>query len=126
MNGESGVGGVILIGMMLAIYLVPSLIAASRQHINAGAIFALNLFLGWTLLGWGAALVWAVTAQQAATGPPAGEVRRYGPATEEPRAEQSAKRDIAGEIDRLAALREKGALSEDEFQRLKEKAISGA
>jgi hypothetical protein len=29
------------------------------------AIFALNLLLGWTLLGWFAALVWSLTAVQA-------------------------------------------------------------
>jgi hypothetical protein len=33
-----------------------------RKKRNATAIFALNLLLGWTVLGWVAALVWAVTS----------------------------------------------------------------
>lgn len=43
------------------IYLVPSINAASRKHRNTGAIFALNLLLGWTFLGWVGALIWSFT-----------------------------------------------------------------
>ena len=43
----------------LAIYFMPTSIAMGRKHQNVGALFALNLLLGWTLLGWVAALVWA-------------------------------------------------------------------
>ena len=42
----------------LVIYFVPSLAARGKRH--ARAIFLLNLLLGWTVLGWVAALVWAV------------------------------------------------------------------
>lgn len=31
------------------------------DHRNASGIFLLNLFLGWTLVGWVIALVWAVS-----------------------------------------------------------------
>lgn len=47
-------------------YLLPALIAGLRRHHNEGAIFVLNLLLGWTFLGWVAALVWACTAIDAA------------------------------------------------------------
>jgi hypothetical protein len=40
-------------------YFIPSLAGHKKQ--NAGAIFALNLFLGWTVVGWVVALVWAMT-----------------------------------------------------------------
>jgi len=43
-------------------YLLPALIAARRKHNNAPAIFVLTLFLGWTFVGWVAALVWSMTA----------------------------------------------------------------
>jgi hypothetical protein len=36
-------------------------VAASRKHNNEGAIFVLNLLLGWTFLGWVIALIWAPT-----------------------------------------------------------------
>jgi hypothetical protein len=43
------------------VYFLPGLIAADRRHRNRYAIFALNLLLGWTFLGWVAALVWSLT-----------------------------------------------------------------
>jgi Na+/H+-dicarboxylate symporter len=45
----------------LVLYFVPAIIAGIRAKRNAGAIFALNLFLGWTALGWIVSLVWALT-----------------------------------------------------------------
>jgi len=46
---------------VLALYFVPAIIANRRGHLSASAIFALNLFLGWTVLGWIVALVWSLT-----------------------------------------------------------------
>ena len=45
-----------------AIYFLPALVAVARnvQVNRAFGVFILNLFLGWTLIGWVAALVWAV------------------------------------------------------------------
>jgi hypothetical protein len=40
--------------------MLPAGIGIIRGRSNAGAIFVLNLFLGWTLIGWVIALVWAV------------------------------------------------------------------
>lgn len=49
--------------IVVALYLLPTIIAVTRIHHNAMAICALNVLLGWTLLGWVAALVWALTNQ---------------------------------------------------------------
>ncbi|MGI9250118.1 MAG: superinfection immunity protein [Pseudohongiellaceae bacterium] len=46
----------------LALYFLPFLVANGRGHPQVVAIFALNLLLGWTLLGWIAAFVWSLTA----------------------------------------------------------------
>jgi Superinfection immunity protein len=43
-------------------YFLPSIVGKSRR--NALAIFLLNLLLGWTLLGWVVALVWAAIPDQ--------------------------------------------------------------
>lgn len=43
-----------------AIYFAPSIVASNRKHRQMTAIFWLNLLLGWTFLGWVAALVWAL------------------------------------------------------------------
>lgn len=52
-------------------YLLPSAIALIRSHHNTFAIFLLNALLGWTAIGWIAALVWAATAvrERSDTGP---------------------------------------------------------
>jgi hypothetical protein len=52
----------ILVTLAICIYLAPTFVAAGRKHRNTGAICALNIFLGWTLLGWVMALVWGLTA----------------------------------------------------------------
>jgi len=53
--------GVLVVGFGLAAYFFPTLIAAGRKKRNTAAIFALNLFLGWTLLGWVLALIWSLS-----------------------------------------------------------------
>ncbi|MDP1623227.1 MAG: superinfection immunity protein [Bacteroidales bacterium] len=40
-------------------YFIPSIIA--RNKVNFTGILLLNIFLGWTLLGWVGALIWAIT-----------------------------------------------------------------
>ena len=58
-----GVALLVLIGAaFLFLYLLPSIAAVKRRHRNRTAIVVLNVALGWTLLGWVAALVWAYTA----------------------------------------------------------------
>jgi uncharacterized membrane protein len=49
-----------LVVLVIAFYFLPSLIAHFRGHKNRLALFLLNLFLGWTVLGWVASLVWSV------------------------------------------------------------------
>ena len=45
----------------LIVYFLPSMVAHDRKHHNKEAIFLLNLLLGWTVLGWVIAAIWAVT-----------------------------------------------------------------
>ncbi|SIO50059.1 Superinfection immunity protein [Bradyrhizobium erythrophlei] len=42
-------------------YLLPTYVGWRREHHALLAIFITNLFLGWTFLGWVAALIWACT-----------------------------------------------------------------
>ena len=39
-------------------YFLPSIIAMIGRHKQVNAILLLNLFLGWTGLGWLGALIW--------------------------------------------------------------------
>lgn len=42
-------------------YFLPTAIAYMRSHHNLGAIWMLNIFLGWTFLGWIVAIIWSMT-----------------------------------------------------------------
>jgi hypothetical protein len=46
-----------------AIHFLPTIIAALRGSRHVVAIFLLNLFLSWTVVGWIVALVWAITSE---------------------------------------------------------------
>ena len=56
--------GLFLLGILVGSYLLPTIVAAARDHRNTFAIFMLNLLLGWSLIGWVAAMVWACTADR--------------------------------------------------------------
>jgi hypothetical protein len=47
------------IAFSLALFFLPTLVAKSRRHPNLLAIFLVNLFFGWTFVGWMIALIWA-------------------------------------------------------------------
>lgn len=51
-----------LVVFLLFVYFIPAIIAFNRSHQNTTAITVLNILLGWTLLGWIVAIVWAFTA----------------------------------------------------------------
>jgi hypothetical protein len=52
-----------LVGIIfsLALLFLPTLVAKSRNHPNVLPIFLVNLFFGWTFVGWVISLVWACT-----------------------------------------------------------------
>jgi hypothetical protein len=59
----SGFFAAVLCGLGALLYLVPWVVAC-RRHVYAQAgIIVLNLLLGWTVLGWVGALIWAVRAE---------------------------------------------------------------
>ena len=46
---------------VLALYFTPAIIGFSRKKDNKSSILLLNLFLGWSLIGWVVALIWATS-----------------------------------------------------------------
>jgi len=61
MNSEA-VLGITYIVVSFLLYMLPTVIAALRNHHNGGAIFVCNLILGWTVIGWCIALIWSFTS----------------------------------------------------------------
>ncbi len=43
-----------------ALYFMPAIIAALRHTHNATAILLLNIFFGWTVIGWFVAFIMAI------------------------------------------------------------------
>jgi len=50
-------------GFGTVMYFLPSIIALARSKRDLLAIFLLNLFLGWSVIGWIVALVWAAKSE---------------------------------------------------------------
>lgn len=100
--------GIFIIPVVVMTYLLPTFLALGRRHKALPAIFALNLFLGWSLLGWVAALVWSLTNPK----PVEAVVVNQAPAS------------AADELAKLAELRDKGIITEEEFQERKKAVLS--
>jgi hypothetical protein len=49
----SGIAAIISLIFALFLYFVSAIIALDRKLLNSGSILTVNLFLGWTLIGWG-------------------------------------------------------------------------
>ena len=107
-DGSSPLAGFVLMVIAFVAYFLPTFIAAKRNHPNGNGIGILNIFLGWTGIGWLASLIWSVSAiNQAQT---------------EPKSSQPVD-DKYAQLERLAALKDKGAISDKEFETEKAKLL---
>lgn len=67
-QGEAGVRiAALLIGPPVAVaslllYFAPTAVAFSRDHQNTVPVFLINVFFGWTLIGWVGSLAWACSS----------------------------------------------------------------
>lgn len=63
MEACRGIAAGSLLVLAFLCYFIPAIVASKRKHRQMEAIFLLNLLLGWTLVGWAGALVWACVAE---------------------------------------------------------------
>ena len=56
-----GPGLVLTLNLLFVLYFLPTINGYASGKRNAEAIACLNLFLGWTVIGWVVALVWSST-----------------------------------------------------------------
>lgn len=55
----------IVLSLIILAYLLPSLVAFARHHRNDNSICVINIFLGWTILGWIICLAWSFSSNVA-------------------------------------------------------------
>ena len=53
-----------IVAIAVAVYMSPSVVALVRRHPSWRDIIALNIFLGWMVLGWIAAAVWSLSPKK--------------------------------------------------------------
>jgi len=55
---------IVIVIALVAVYFLPSIVAETRRkHTGTAGVVIVNLFLGWTLIGWLVAFVWACTGK---------------------------------------------------------------
>lgn len=55
-----GFGVLVVLLIILGIYFLPTIVGALRSVVNIGSVVAINLLLGWTLIGWAVAMAMAM------------------------------------------------------------------
>jgi hypothetical protein len=87
---DAVVGALLLI---VALYFLPTIIALVRGASSKGSIIVINLFLGWTLIGWVVALAMAVRSVPKST--PAPAATAPAPTRECPHCKEAMRRDAS-------------------------------
>jgi hypothetical protein len=108
---------VVIIGIFA--YFLPAIIAFTRNHDHKWAIFFINLLLGWTVIGYFVPLVWSF-ASSSKNNQPVNVV--VSPSISGATTEDSKKigtNDMYSQLEKIAQLKENGAIDETEFQSMK-------
>ncbi|HUJ92039.1 MAG TPA: superinfection immunity protein [Gaiellaceae bacterium] len=58
-GGVAALGALIVLLVGVSLYFVPTIVGVIRKVPNVGSVVVINLFLGWTLIGWVVALAMA-------------------------------------------------------------------
>ncbi|WP_337964773.1 superinfection immunity protein [uncultured Flavobacterium sp.] len=113
----------IIVIPFLALYFLPALIALGRKKTNRTAIILLNLFLGWTFIGWIVSLVWACTTNNESQT----IVVNNNSYSKEENFSDLQKNDFNEKLNSLQKLKDlldSGVLSQEEFEQQKSKLLT--
>jgi hypothetical protein len=108
---------IIAVVIFVTIYITPPIIAFKRGHPQRWSITVLSLFFGGTLIGWVAALVWAIQPLEGSDNPTQAE---------EAEILALSTPSVSEEIERLHQLLQTGAITQTEFDNLKMKLLGSA
>ena len=87
----------------MVVYVAPSIIALKRKIRNKEILVIVNLLCGWTCAGWILCLIWSITEQTTSV--------------------KKIEEDKYTEIIKLQELKDRGALTEEEFDNEKAKLL---
>lgn len=124
----------LFVGALLALYFLPSIIGFSRSHPNRWAIFVINLCFGSTGIGWLGALIWSLhKVHDPGDGRSAGGESGLNLFVNDTKiVELKTPLDAAcgpvvspgvADLEKLAAMFERGLLSEKEFKSQKSRIL---
>lgn len=108
-------------------YFLPSIEASLRKQPNLVSIALVNVFLGWTLVGWVVAMAWGCAAKQGhkpTASPRMDGPVRVGMSPTIPLQAAAPPPSVADELRKLADLKQQGILSDDEFAAQKAKLLA--
>lgn len=130
-NGNSNSGEFVLILFVivaaLLIYFLPTIIAFRRNHPNRWLIFVINLAGGITFFGWLLAIVWSCRAiHKSSTGSDGGESGLNLFVNDESLIKVTGTTDKATQLKKLKELLDNGAITQEEFDRLKREVLSAS
>ncbi len=117
---------VILALPVAAIYFYPSILAYQRENRYRKPIAVVNLFFGWTVIGWAGALAWAYWPDKddnvgnnvqsiVSSSPPVEQAEPTVTEALEPQTQSSTEKRLAA-LEHLAKLHESGVLTDAEFE----------
>jgi hypothetical protein len=115
------------IAILIFLYLLPAWIAWSRKHQNKGPIILIDVFLGWTVIGWIVALIWSVgsTKKDTVVVLPAQPADNALPSSQTPLlAIPVANKTIGERIADLKSMLDSGAITQNEYEVLKADALN--
>ncbi len=101
----------ILLIVFILPYFIPTFVAYNRKKSNTLGIFMLNLLLGWSLIGWITALVWALSNNESS--------QQIIINSANPKSDYSP----IDQLTKLHQLHEKGVITDEEFTNQKNKLL---
>ncbi|MDA8072717.1 MAG: superinfection immunity protein [Actinomycetota bacterium] len=64
------VASLVAVFVVVGLYFLPTIVGSARHVVHIGSVFAVNLLLGWTLIGWAVALAMALRTNPPYLEPP--------------------------------------------------------
>jgi hypothetical protein len=106
--------------LAIGLYFLPTIIAYNKSFIMQ--VFLLNLLLGWTVIGWVIAIIWAVKEEKKP------QIQYSSVQNDEyPSSKQDdSPKSLTEELKLIQEMKENGILNDDEFNLAKAKILSNS